>query len=121
MKWASAVSEAAAFEDALEAVWEELDAVGPPSSWDLLFVFVSPHHAAFFESIPVSVLQHAPRAQLIGCTAGGVLSGGHELEQVQCVHLVNRWTLRMTQISQAACPRRCFGQPREKTQMRIRH
>jgi small ligand-binding sensory domain FIST len=80
MKWSSAVSTASRLDDAVvEAaarVRRELGEVRP----DLAVVFVSPHHEPGYDAVPRLVeAALAPRA-LVGCSAGGVIGGGHEVE-----------------------------------------
>jgi len=81
MKWASAVSEqndaARALAEVAGAVREQL-AGGEP---DLLVAFISPHHAKFFADLPAALHQWFPRALLLGCTGGGVIGAGREIEQ----------------------------------------
>ncbi len=79
MRWASAVSEQfsikAAVAEAAAKVKGELG--GPP---DLAICFVSPHHSPDYDEIP-ALIQHAlgPKV-LIGCSGGGVIGAGHEVE-----------------------------------------
>src|SRR6185503_2669537 len=80
MKWASAISERTAIDDAIAeaagALHAELEGAQP----DLVVAFVSPHHAAAFRELPTRVQLHFPRALLVGCSAGGVIGAGHEVE-----------------------------------------
>jgi small ligand-binding sensory domain FIST len=81
MKWASAVSEradlAAAVAEAAALLERQLDGDAP----DLLLAFVSPHHAAAYESLPAVVAASFARAHLMGCSARGVIGAGHEVEE----------------------------------------
>ncbi len=80
MKWASAVSSAPqlgdAIADAASGVRRRLDDRAP----DLAVVFVSPHHAAGYDAVPELVRAALEPRTLIGCSAGGVIGGGHEVE-----------------------------------------
>jgi len=81
MKWASAAAADARLEaaviNAADAVSIQLDGRQP----DLVVVFVSSHHAADYERVPALVSRHFPGGCLIGCSAGGVIGGGREIEQ----------------------------------------
>lgn len=84
MKWASALSEqpadrvdtAEAVRDISALVRRDLDGQEP----DLLVVFASPHHRPDFVRLPSLLQREFPRALLVGCTGGGVIGGGHEVE-----------------------------------------
>ena len=81
MKWASAASDDANLERAIaraaSIVRAELGGCQP----DLVVAFVSPHHGEEFERVPARVAEHLPGALLLGCSGGGVIGGGHEIEQ----------------------------------------
>ena len=87
MKWASAVSEEQNLEEALrECASQVRDGLGqgPP---DLALVFVSAHFASQYESVPAIVGGHLGSTLLFGCSAGGVIGGGKEVEQRHGVSL----------------------------------
>lgn len=81
MKWASASSDDADLERALARaagmVRAGLDGCRP----DLLVAFVSARHAAQFERLPRRLAEELPGALLLGCSAGGIIGGGHEIER----------------------------------------
>jgi small ligand-binding sensory domain FIST len=81
MKWASALSEAqdtrSAIGEATAEITRQLGGAAP----DLIVVFVSPHHAEAYESLPASIAATFPRALLFGCSAAGVIGAGHEVEE----------------------------------------
>jgi small ligand-binding sensory domain FIST len=81
MHWASAVSVEpfldAAVEDAAAAVRAQLGSARA----DLAVVFVSAHHGAQMERVPDLVARAVAADVLIGCSAGGVIGGGREIEQ----------------------------------------
>jgi small ligand-binding sensory domain FIST len=80
MRWVSAVSE----DDSLERAVAECAAAiqrqlqGPP---DLAVAFVSEHHAAHYAQLPLVVEAALEPRHWIGCSAGGVIGGGHEVER----------------------------------------
>jgi small ligand-binding sensory domain FIST len=87
MRWSSAISTAETLEAAVRevtaAVARELDGVRP----DLAVVFVSEQHQREYERLPALVRgQLAPRF-MVGCSAGGVIGGGREIERQAGVSL----------------------------------
>jgi small ligand-binding sensory domain FIST len=80
MKWSSAGSSAESLEDAIAEttarVRRELGDVPP----DVAVVFVSPSHAAKYDGVPELVRAALEPRILVGCSAGGVIGGGHEIE-----------------------------------------
>jgi len=81
MRWSSAGSSAARLDEAIAEtaarVRRELGDVKP----DLAVVFVSPHHAATYDAVPELVRAALEPRALLGCSAGGVIGGGHEIEE----------------------------------------
>lgn len=86
MRWASAVSSEHRFEDALASAGGELRRRLGGVDADLLLAFVSHEHHAHFEDVGV-LREVFPEALLAGCSAGGVIGGGRELEDVPGVAL----------------------------------
>lgn len=80
MRWGSAASTApdlaAAVDEASAVVREALAGAVP----DLAVAFVSPHHAAAYADLPGLVRAALGGGLLLGCSAGGVIGGGRELE-----------------------------------------
>ena len=80
MKWSSAVSSAARLDEAIaetaSRVRRELGDTAP----DLAVVFASPHHGDAYDAVPELVRAALEPKTLIGCSAGGVIGGGHEIE-----------------------------------------
>lgn len=80
MKWASSAADDTELEvgirRAADAVRSQLDGATP----DLVVAFVSPHHAAGFGRLP-KLVEAEMGGLLLGCSAGGVIGGGHEIEQ----------------------------------------
>jgi small ligand-binding sensory domain FIST len=79
--FASAASELidpdAAVADCVEALQRQLAGRSP----NILFMFVSPHHRDAFSFIQESLLTDLKPAHLMGCSGGGVIGGGRELEE----------------------------------------
>ena len=80
MKWSSSVSENQVLSDAVgecvTTITGELDGQAP----DLAIAFVSAHHSEEFERVPELVRAQLGDCLLIGCSAGGVIGAGSEVE-----------------------------------------
>ncbi len=81
MRWASALSEAQDSAGALGAAADELARQLGGDEPDLVVTFASPHHAEVYEALPARVAERFPRALVFGCSAAGVIGGGHEVEE----------------------------------------
>ena len=81
MKWASAVSEQetldAALEECVSSVRDELQELAP----DLVAVFVSGDFAERYDDVPGILRERLGPGLLFGCSAGGVIGGGREVER----------------------------------------
>jgi small ligand-binding sensory domain FIST len=80
VRWASAVSDASDLETAIEAVSTRVLHELAGAGVDLAVVFVSHHHAARYTEVGSLLRQALPHRLLLGCSAGGVIGGGHEIE-----------------------------------------
>ena len=87
VRWASAVSEQATPARAVSELAAELQATLGPEPADLAVLFASPHHASSFARLPGLVRDAFPRAVVIGCSGGGVIGGGHEIEAKPAISL----------------------------------
>ena len=87
MKWASAISEQhtlkAAVQEAAERVKADLGGGTP----DLLMVFVSNTHRAEYDQVPDIIAEISPVENLIGCSGGGVIGEGKEVENRPAVSI----------------------------------
>jgi small ligand-binding sensory domain FIST len=81
MKWASAASDDGDLRQAITRAASGLRAQLGGCQPDLLVAFVSPHHAEAFDRVPALLADAVPGALLLGCSGGGVIGGGHEIEQ----------------------------------------
>ncbi len=81
MKWASAASESSSVDEALDSCVESIRGELGSEAVDLAVVFASPHHGESYERIPGLVAKRLGAKHLIGCSAGGVIGGGQEIEQ----------------------------------------
>ncbi|MBM3935423.1 MAG: hypothetical protein FJ319_14230 [SAR202 cluster bacterium] len=80
MKWSSAVSEFPTTGDAIaecaDQVLRGLDGLAP----DLVVAFPSAHHAPEFGNVPELISRRLNAGALIGCSGGGVIGAGREVE-----------------------------------------
>jgi small ligand-binding sensory domain FIST len=81
MRWVSTVSRRddldAAVQEATSTLATALAGVRP----DLLIAFASHEHASAYERVPELVRAGLPGGLLLGCSAGGVIGGGREVEE----------------------------------------
>ena len=87
MKWASAISTqpeaTTAIAETAAAVKEELG----DQAADLVILFASPHYRDSMVLLPSLVREKFPRARLIGCTGGGIIGAGREVEHRPAISL----------------------------------
>ncbi len=87
MQWASVLNDDASTElattTAAQALRSQLD--GEPS---LVFAFVSPHHLEHAEGIPDWIRETFPGVRVVGCTGGGIVGEGREVEDARAISLV---------------------------------
>jgi small ligand-binding sensory domain FIST len=80
VRWASSISDARDLETALELACNELHTQLDAAQPDLLVAFVSREHQARWPQLPDRLRERWPNVALIGCSAGGVIADGRELE-----------------------------------------
>ena len=80
MRWFSAVSEAPVLADAIGDCAERIHEDMAPAAVSLAVTFVSAHHEAEFERVPALVDEKMGPVMVIGCSAGGVIGAGREVE-----------------------------------------
>jgi len=87
MKWATAISRKTSFEDALlECAGGVATRLGPgPVS--LALAFVTPHFANFYPRLYGLLGRHLEPGTFLGCSGGGVIGGGEEVERAPAVTL----------------------------------
>ena len=81
MKWASSASDHEHLEEAIKRAADDVRAQLGGGAPDLIVAFVSAHHAAGFTRLPGLVASELGSGMLLGCSAGGVIGGGREIEQ----------------------------------------
>lgn len=87
MKWATAISRKTSIDEALAdcagSVNEELG----PGPITLALAFVTPHFAGYYDAVPGLMRRHLEPDTLLGCSAGGVIGGGEEVERAPALTL----------------------------------
>lgn len=81
VRWASSISDVDDFDAAIEQASDELRTQLDSAAADLLLAFVSREHQARWHELPGLLRERFPAAELVGCSAGGVLADGRELER----------------------------------------
>ncbi len=81
MKWVSTVSTEVSLPTAVKSAAATLRQQLGGAQPDLIIAFVSEHHAGTFELLAGVVAKEMGTCLLFGCSAGGVIGGGKEVEQ----------------------------------------
>jgi len=79
--WASAASDEPVLDKAIEALSRDIIAEMAGDPIDLAVVFVSRQFSMRLKEVSQLFRRNLPHKQLIGCSAGGVIGGGREIEQ----------------------------------------
>ena len=80
MKWASKVSEDFSLKDAVDECVTHIRSELGDAPPDLAVAFVSAHHTPDFEDLPLLLKERLGPRVLLGCSGGGVIGGGTEIE-----------------------------------------
>ena len=80
MKWSSKVSEEFSLTRAVDECVAHVRAELGDTPPDLAIVFVSPHHATEYALVPRLLKERLGARVLLGCSGGGVIGGGKEVE-----------------------------------------
>lgn len=87
MKWASALAQNKNLEAALKSASQQLIEELGTDAPDLLLCFVAPGFASQYKEIPGLASDLIKAKTLAGCSAGGIIGGGIELERETAVSL----------------------------------
>jgi len=79
VRWASNIATASGLDDALAATLEAIGEDVPHP--DLVFAYVSAHHRTGLSAVGPVVRDRFPGARVVGCTGGGVIGAGREIEE----------------------------------------
>jgi small ligand-binding sensory domain FIST len=87
MRWASSLSRDVDTERALDEAARGILRDLAEDGADLVVAFVSPHHQAAYPRVPSLLRRAFPRSTLLGCSAGGIIGAGREVEEAPGVSL----------------------------------
>ena len=88
MRWASAISTRKVVEEAAAEVVASVTADLAGSRADLVLVFVTDHYAVGFAQLSALLARRFPGATIAGCTAGGAIGAGLEVEHRPALSVV---------------------------------
>jgi len=81
MKWASHISTQETIEACVEEAVASVSQQLADREADLTVIFVSPHFRTQYRAIPQLLKDRMPVGLLLGCSGGGIIGGGKEIEQ----------------------------------------
>lgn len=87
MKWASAISTERYLDRAVNEACDRIEAELAGLPPDLVLLFASPHYTGAWADASGTIARRFPGARLIGCTGGGIIGAGRELEGTPAVSL----------------------------------
>jgi small ligand-binding sensory domain FIST len=87
MKWATAISRKTSFEDAVLECAEGVARRLGPGPVSLALAFVTPHFADFYPRLYGLLGRYLEPGTFLGCSGGGVIGGGEEVERAPAVTL----------------------------------
>ena len=88
MQWATAISHRTSIEDALQECSGEVRRRLGPGPLTLALGFFTPHFAAYYPRVPGLVARYLEPETFVGCSGGGVIGGGEEVEREPAVTLI---------------------------------
>lgn len=88
MKWATAITRKASFNEALADCVGCVRASLGPGPITLALAFVTPHFADYYGQLHKILDKLLSPETLLGCSAGGVIGGGEEVEGLPAVSLI---------------------------------
>src|SRR3712207_1183484 len=89
MKWATAISRKTSFEDAVLECAESVARQLGPDPVSLTLAFVTPHFVDYYPRLYGLVDRYLEPQTFLGCSGGGVIGGGEEVEYAPAVTLVS--------------------------------
>src|ERR687897_997187 len=88
MKWATTISRKTSFEEAVLECAEGASRRLGPGPVSLALAFVTPHFANYYPRLYELVSSYLGPGTFLGCSGGGVIGGGEEIERAPAVTLV---------------------------------
>jgi small ligand-binding sensory domain FIST len=80
MQWSTSISREEPLEDALFECLQEIQSELGTEPISLALAFITPHHAGLSRRLPELVNHHLAPDAFVGCSGGGVIGGGREIE-----------------------------------------
>jgi len=80
MQWASSISSDENIESCIQKTCADIKSQLGDKTADLTIVFVSPHYQQEYPNIPDLIRQAMEPGTLFGCSGGGIIGGGSEVE-----------------------------------------
>jgi small ligand-binding sensory domain FIST len=87
MKWATAISRKTSFEEAVLECAEDIAGRLGGGQISLALAFATPHFADYYPRLHALVDHYLQPAAFLGCSGGGVIGGGEEVEHAPAVTL----------------------------------
>ncbi len=87
MKWASTVAVGSPLDAIVDRATHDIATALGTAAPDLLVAFVSEHFQFEYDRVPELLGKHLAPAMLLGCSAGGVIGGGTEVERQPALSL----------------------------------
>lgn len=92
MKWASSISIKENIEECVEETCAQIGTQLGDAEPHMTIVFVSPHYQEDYTKIPEMIRKRMNPGMLFGCSGGGIIGGGSEVEQkaafsITCAHM----------------------------------
>jgi len=87
MIWASAISTSSELESSIEECVNSIKSKLGSAPVDLAIIFVSPHFSEKYSELPALISQRLPFVHLIGCSGGGIVGGGKEIEHAPALSI----------------------------------
>ena len=81
MKWVSALSKEADIDTAVQEATEEIIRQLEGEEADLTVIFIAPQYRDFYDKVPDLINRHIKQGVLFGCSGGGIIGNGEEVEQ----------------------------------------
>ncbi len=88
MKWATTISRKTSFEEAVLECAEGVSRRLGPGPVSLALAFVTPHFADYYPRLYGLVSRYLKPTTFLGCSGGGVIGGGEEVERSPAVTVV---------------------------------
>lgn len=88
MRWASSLSERPDLGQAAAEAAAEVKSTLAGAEPDLVLVFASAAHAASYARVPATFSAFFPRAAIAGCSGGGVIGDGREVEAAPALSVI---------------------------------